>query len=156
MWVGSQRHAPAALPPGNTRHPLYRRLGGPQGRSGRVEKISPPTGIRSPYRPARSESLYRLSYSGSNSSTNIILIIPLSSYYPQRCYCYTKFYIGTTAVQNFKNSTKNYHIHINIFTKSASCAAGRCRIHPPKPVRKFQATPHALNAKHATTEHVFQ
>ena len=34
-WVGGQRHAPAALPPGKTRYPLYRRLGGPQGRSGR-------------------------------------------------------------------------------------------------------------------------
>ena len=42
MVVGGQRHAPAALPPGKTRYPLYRRLGGPQGRSGRVRKISPP------------------------------------------------------------------------------------------------------------------
>jgi len=31
MRVGGQRHAPAALPPGKTRYPLYRRLGGPQG-----------------------------------------------------------------------------------------------------------------------------
>jgi hypothetical protein len=46
-------------PPGKTR---YRRLGGPQGRSGRVQKSSPPTGIRSPDRPARSQSLNRLSY----------------------------------------------------------------------------------------------
>jgi hypothetical protein len=30
------------LPPGKTRYPLYRRLGGHQGRSGRVRKISPP------------------------------------------------------------------------------------------------------------------
>ena len=60
--VGGQRHALATLPPGKTRYPLYRRLGGPQGRSGRVRKISPPTGIRSPDRPARSESLYRLLY----------------------------------------------------------------------------------------------
>jgi len=37
-----QHHAPAALTPGKTRHSLYRRLGGPQGRSGRVRKISPP------------------------------------------------------------------------------------------------------------------
>jgi hypothetical protein len=43
--VGGQRHAPAALPPGKTRHPLYRRLGGPQGRSLRVRKISPPPGF---------------------------------------------------------------------------------------------------------------
>ena len=64
MGVGGQRHAPAALPPGKTRYPLYRRLDGPQGRSGRVRKISPPTGIRSPDRPARSESKYRLSYRG--------------------------------------------------------------------------------------------
>ena len=47
-----------------TRYPLYRRLGGPQGRSGMVRKISLPTGIRSPDRPARSQSLYRLSYPG--------------------------------------------------------------------------------------------
>jgi hypothetical protein len=37
---------------------------GTQGRSGRLWKISPPTGIRSPDRPARSESLCRLSYLG--------------------------------------------------------------------------------------------
>ena len=34
------------LPPGKTRYPLYRRLGGPQGRSGRAENLVP-TGIRS-------------------------------------------------------------------------------------------------------------
>ena len=56
---GGQHHAPTALPPGKTRYPLYRRLGGPQGRSGPVRKISPPpTGFRSPYRPARIESRY--------------------------------------------------------------------------------------------------
>ena len=32
----------SSLPLGKTRYPLYRRLGGPQGRSGRVRKISPP------------------------------------------------------------------------------------------------------------------
>jgi hypothetical protein len=37
-----------------TRYPLYMRLGGPQGRSGRVRKISTLTGIRSPDRLARS------------------------------------------------------------------------------------------------------
>jgi len=34
------------LPPGKTRFPFYRRLGGPQGRSGRAENLVP-TGIRS-------------------------------------------------------------------------------------------------------------
>ena len=45
MGFGGQRHAPAALPPPKTRHPLYRRLGVPQGRSGRVRKISPLPGF---------------------------------------------------------------------------------------------------------------
>jgi hypothetical protein len=39
--VGGQHHTPADLPPENTRYPLYRRLGKPQGRSGHVRKISP-------------------------------------------------------------------------------------------------------------------
>jgi hypothetical protein len=43
--VGGQSHASANLPPGKTRDPLYRRLGGPQGRSGRMRKISPPPGF---------------------------------------------------------------------------------------------------------------
>ena len=46
MGVIGQRHAPAALPPGKTRYPLYKRLDGPQGPYGRVRKTSPPTGIR--------------------------------------------------------------------------------------------------------------
>ena len=45
MGVGGQRHAPAALPAGKTQYPLYRRLDGPQSRSGWVRKISPPPGF---------------------------------------------------------------------------------------------------------------
>jgi hypothetical protein len=44
MVVGGQRHAIAALPPGKTRYPLYRRLGVPQGRNGQVRRM-PPLGI---------------------------------------------------------------------------------------------------------------
>jgi hypothetical protein len=42
MRMGGQSHAPAALPPGMTWYPLYRKLDRPQGRSGLVLKISPP------------------------------------------------------------------------------------------------------------------
>jgi hypothetical protein len=45
MRVGGKRHAPAALPPRITRDPFYRRPVRPQGRSGRVLKISPPPGF---------------------------------------------------------------------------------------------------------------
>jgi hypothetical protein len=44
-WSAS--HPGLNLPPGKTRYPLYRRLGGPQGRSEQVRKISPPPGCDS-------------------------------------------------------------------------------------------------------------
>ena len=60
--VGGQRHAQPALLPGKTRCPLYRRLGGPQGRSGWVRKIS----IPGPASPQGSPC--RLSYPGPQGS----------------------------------------------------------------------------------------
>ena len=54
---GSASRPGRSLPQGKTRYLLYRRLGGPQGRSGEVRKILPP-GLRSPDHPARSQSLY--------------------------------------------------------------------------------------------------
>ena len=41
----SAAHPGRTLPPGKIRYPFYRRLGGPQGRSGRAENLVP-TGIR--------------------------------------------------------------------------------------------------------------
>ena len=45
MGLSCQRHAPAALLPGKTLDPLFRRLGGPHGRSGQLPKISLPPRI---------------------------------------------------------------------------------------------------------------
>ena len=64
MDVSGQRHAPAALPPGKRPGVHFpgewvRHVDGWTG----AENLAP-TGIRSPDRPARSESLYRLSYPG--------------------------------------------------------------------------------------------
>jgi hypothetical protein len=42
---GSASRPGRFLPPGKTRYSLYRMLGGPQGRSGQVRKISPPPGF---------------------------------------------------------------------------------------------------------------
>ena len=38
-------------------------------------KISPPTDVRSPDRPARSESLYRLSYPGTQNTQLVFLFV---------------------------------------------------------------------------------
>jgi hypothetical protein len=63
--VGGQSHAPAALPQGQEiRHPLYKRLGEHQVRSGRVRRNLARTETRSPNHPARSESRGQLSYPG--------------------------------------------------------------------------------------------
>jgi len=59
---GSASRPGRSLSPEKIRYPLYRRLGGPQGRCGQVQRISPPAGIRSLDRPARSQSIYGLSY----------------------------------------------------------------------------------------------
>ena len=59
-WVVSSTPRPL-LPPGRTRYPFYRRLGGPQGRSGRAENLVP-TGMRPRTVQLRSQSLYRLNY----------------------------------------------------------------------------------------------
>ena len=52
-----QRYSPTKEP----RCPLYRRLGGAQGWSGRMRKI-PPAGIRSPENPARSSKSHGVHY----------------------------------------------------------------------------------------------
>ena len=63
--MGGQRHAPAALPPGKDQIPIVQEAGWTPGPiwTG-AENLAPPPGIQSPDRPARSESLYRLSYPG--------------------------------------------------------------------------------------------
>jgi len=42
---GSVSRPSRSIPLGKTRYPLYRRLGGPQARSGQARKISPPPGF---------------------------------------------------------------------------------------------------------------
>jgi hypothetical protein len=55
---GSGSRAGRSLHPGNSWYQFYRRLGGPQGRSVRLRKISPSPGFDPPDRPAHSDSLY--------------------------------------------------------------------------------------------------
>jgi hypothetical protein len=65
MGVDGQRHAPAALPPGKRSgtHCIGGWVG-PRASLDVCRESRPTTWIRSPDRPARSESLYRLSYPG--------------------------------------------------------------------------------------------
>ena len=60
-WVGDQRHAPAALPRERPGTRCVRGLVGPRAAQTGAENLAS-TGIRSPDRPAPSESLYQLHY----------------------------------------------------------------------------------------------
>ena len=74
MGLGGQRHAPAALPwerPGT--HCIGGRMPPPLVWKGKETLTS--TGIRSPDRPARSESLYRLHYPSPRVKTAATKII---------------------------------------------------------------------------------
>jgi hypothetical protein len=64
MEVVGQRHAPAALPPGNDPVPIVQETGCAPGPVWMGDENVDPIGIRSPVPPARSESLYRLRYPG--------------------------------------------------------------------------------------------
>ena len=59
---GSASRLGRSLPAGKTRNPLDRKLSGPLGPVWTGAENLVPIGIRSPDRPARSQSLYRLSY----------------------------------------------------------------------------------------------
>jgi len=65
--MSDQRHDPVALTPGKARYTMYRRLDGPPGPVWTGAENLAHTKIRSPDRPSRSESLYRLNYRGPPS-----------------------------------------------------------------------------------------
>jgi len=78
------------LPPGKTRYPLYRRLGGPQGRSGRAENLVP-TGIR-----ARTVQPVVSRYTDWATRPVIFMFIFIFMY------LFIYLYIQTTVVHNTK------------------------------------------------------
>ena len=61
------------LPPGKTRYPLYRRLGAPQGRSGRAENLVPPRDSI-PDRPVRSSVAIPTELPGPHMSNVSVLL----------------------------------------------------------------------------------
>jgi hypothetical protein len=103
--VGVQRHAPADLPPEKTWYPLYRRLGGPQSRSGRMRKISPaPVFV-----PRTVQSV---------ASRYTVCAIPAPTMYKHICHAYTGcpkkivpfliFFLGAQCVESGVRCTDCY------------------------------------------------
>ena len=102
MGLGGQRHAPAAFTPGKDPVPNVQEAGWASEPVRIGAEYLAPTGIRSPDLPARSESLYRLRYPGSQ----------IRSYYAKLC------------------MTAFFHMHSNSFsTDNANQAIRRNRAH---------------------------
>ena len=110
-----QRHAPAALYP-RKRPGTFCTGGWVDPRTGldRCGKSPSPTGIRSPHRPARSQSLYRLSY-----RTHIIYM----------CYYNICFLETGKATRNLSIRGKRhvFESHISGITRSGPL---KCRVDP--------------------------
>jgi hypothetical protein len=66
MGVGSQRDSRAALPPRKIRYTLYRRLGGPQGQTGQVRKIS----LQPGFEPRTVQLIYCILYPRNTTKLN--------------------------------------------------------------------------------------
>ena len=67
----SAAHPGRTLPPGKTWYPFYRRLGGPQGRSGRAENLAP-TGIRSRTRGPQLHTYFFLLWKNLPENTSFL------------------------------------------------------------------------------------
>ena len=82
------------LPPGKTQYQFYRRLGGPQGRSGRAEYLDP-TGIRTRTVQPVAQSLYRLSYWAHSSSLACSQKSTVPNEQALLIYSYAKIFLNT-------------------------------------------------------------
>ena len=78
-----------SVPSGKTRYPLYRRLGGPQDRSGQVRKISPPPGfdprtvqpVASRYTDYATRPTFSWDPTGKSRASALTLVITGSFYF---------------------------------------------------------------------------
>ena len=101
---GSASRPCPSLPPGKTRYPLYWRLGGPQGRSGRVRKISPPPGF-----DPRTVQPVASRYTDWATRPTYIYIKNKKTTYTQTVYLFKNTILPMPHIYiSFTNTNKNY------------------------------------------------
>jgi len=99
---------------------LYRRLGGHQGQSGRAENLVP-TRIQSPDRPARAQSLYKLSYPAHLLSSKRCKLRLLQS---QTCLLNTTFWQINFPSSNYSISSHLLLFALLLFARALLCQEG--------------------------------
>ena len=82
--MGSQLHAPSALTQGKNLVPIAQEAVAAPGPVWRGTVNLVPTGVRTEDRPARTESLHRLSYPGSDSPRYDVLFFPVLLTYAKK------------------------------------------------------------------------
>jgi len=137
MRVGGQRHAPVALPPGTTRYQLYWRLGGPQGRSGRVRKISPPPGFDArTVQPVTSRSCYNNNNNNNSNNTDKQnkyqeLTNAICAMWKQKATQMIPIVISSTGVipKSLSQSLTTFNLHPNTYIQlQKSVILGTCSV----------------------------
>ena len=97
---------PAALPLGKIRYPLYRRLGGPQGRLDGCGKSCPHRdSIPGPYSPYRVAILTALSHGMSNITKNCIRTLFINLWYAYHYWYLNQCLLAVRKKRNIKGTT---------------------------------------------------
>jgi hypothetical protein len=135
--MGGQRHAPAAFTAGKDPVPIAQEVGWAPGSVWiGAENLAPPTGIRSPDLPARSESLYRLSYPGPHLLCVLHIILVRTSLVSPLFYWLCKFPFMYCASGVFFCSCKNVR-DVKLDHSYRVTRLKMCRSLPQCPVRVY-------------------
>jgi len=123
---GSESRPDRFLPPGKTRYPLYRKLGGPRDRSGVAENLAP-TRTRSLDRQASSQSLYSSIRNTTNKTRWPLLQWQNNNYYIfwvcicslryPACKAHALYYIVVCGLSGYIIFFPHYFINGKIFWK---------------------------------------
>jgi len=105
---------------------FYWRLGGPHGRSERLRKTLPPTRIRSPDRPALSESLYRLRYTSGVIHPYILRDFS-DRFYVSHCFTFTLLLIGC-GIMRYKTIKGHFKLVYELFIVRSVCINNETRL----------------------------
>ena len=101
---GGQRPAPAALPPGKDPVPIVQEAGWAPGPVWTCAENFAPTGIRSPDRPVRSESLYYRAYDTCEITLHVAQTVNMEHSYTLGTYCGGRQHRGCIMPQTVTHS----------------------------------------------------
>ena len=114
-WGGWSKPRPGRFTPGRDPVPIVQEAGWSPGPVWTVaENLAPPTGIRSPDRPARSESLYRMSYPGPCQVDILCELVWGDTHTHTHTHIYTHTYPPHTHTHTYPHAHARAHTHTHV------------------------------------------